>query len=993
MEKPISKVTPDSPWPHGRWAGLHAKLMQFPLGAKTFVIIAFTTLVLMAIVYYASQLTFYRNYKTLETRESTQDVNRAASALSDAVSDLDTSNHDWAVWDDCYRFANDGNEYFIAGNFNDTTFINVKLNALIIVNASGQVVHGKAFDLETERAVPVPGSLMDEITPNSLLEPRDPDSGLSGIIMLPEGALMVSARSILTSAGNGPAAGTIIMGRFIDADVITGLSATMHLPLQMQSYGDQNGLSPDFQTASANLSTAAPVFIQPLSRETIAGYGLVTDIWGVPAFILKVEVPRDIYAQAQTTMRIFLLALLAVGLGLGLFMFFLIRWWVILRLTSLSRRVKEIGASGNLTARLPEAGADEVSELTRDINIMLQALAHSQETILAGEKKFRDLIQQASDGIAIIREDAIIYANPRFYEMTGYSADELDAASLQNMAPSDAIPGLAKWWRAADNRVSFEMTLIRKTGTAIPVEMNSSTIEYEDAPCHLLMVRDIAERRKAEEVLRDSEMKFRSLAESASDAIITTDNNMSIRYYNQAAEDIFGYEKDELIGKPLSILIGQEYRQFFKQRMEKSPAEPPSLSAPSSSRTHPFGKAVELKGTKKDRTELFIELSVSRWRVGGEVFFTGMFRDISERKAAEASLRSQKELIDRILAATPNATLVVNRERRVLLGNESFCRLCGDDGSKVVGKRIDGVDCLTNLIPAILGTLYGQGIQETEFKYTFQGNPRDFNATIIPMQGEEVLVILVDVTGQREKQEKLYMTHKLASIGIMTAGIAHELNNPLTSVIGLSQLLAQKDLPKETKEDLDTIHTQARRAATIVKNLLTFSRKHAAIKQAAPLNSILDDVLNLRAYEHKLSNITVVRQFDNTLPELTLDSFQMQQTFLNIILNAEDALNATRRGGTLTVSTQKLHDKVRISFTDDGMGISPENLPRLFTPFFTTKEVGRGTGLGLSIVYGIVTDHGGRVWAESEPGKGANFIIELPLNIPSDVTAIQDNQP
>jgi PAS domain S-box-containing protein len=987
MGKTNTKVAAASP-PHGRWAGLHARLMQFPLGTKTFAIIAFTTLALVAIVYYASQLTFFQSFETLETRESTQDVNRAASALSDAVINLDTLNHDWAVWDDCYNFASDGNEYFIASNFGDGTFNNAKLNTIIIVNPSGRIVHGKAFDLKKEQAVPVPGSLLAELTPDSLLAPRDPDSGFSGIVMLPEGALMVSARSILTSDGNGPAAGTIIMGRYIDDTTVSDLAATIHLPLQIQGYAGQNGLSPDFQTASANLSTAEPVFIQPLSRDTIAGYGLVNDIRGEPALILKIEVPRDIYAQAQTTMRVFLLALLVVGFGLGLFMFFLIRWWVILRLTGLSRRVKEIGASGNLMERLPEVGADEVSDLTRDINIMLQALAHSQETILAGEKKYRDLIQQASDGIAIIREGVIRYANPRFYEMIGYSADELAAAGLQNVVPSDAIPGLTKWWRAADNKATFETTLIRKNGAAIPVELNSSTIEYEDVSCQLILFRDIAERRKAEDVLRDSEMKFRSLAESASDAIITTDNKMHIRYYNQAAEDIFGYEKDELLGKPLSILIGQEYRQLFKQRMEKRSAEPPPLSMPPAGRNNPLGKAIELKGTKKDGTELFIELSVSSWKVGGEVFYTSMIRDISERKAAEAALRSQKELIDRILAATPNATLVVNRERRVLLGNASFYRLCGEDRGKVVGKRIDGVDCLTSLVPAILGTLYSRGIQEAEFKYTLQGNARDYTATIIPMQGEEVLVIMVDVTEQRDKQEKLYMTHKLASIGIMADGVAHELNNPLTSVIGLSQLLTQEDLPKEVKDDLDAIYAEATRAATIVKNLLTFSRKHTAIKQAAPLNSIVDDVLNLRAYEHKISNITVVRRFDNAIPEMTVDSFQMEQAFLNIILNAEDALNATRRGGTLTVSTQKLNDKVKISFADDGMGVSPENMPRLFTPFFTTKEVGRGTGLGLSIVFGIVTDHGGRVWAESEPGKGANFIIELPLNVAPNATVI-----
>jgi signal transduction histidine kinase len=139
-------------------------------------------------------------------------------------------------------------------------------------------------------------------------------------------------------------------------------------------------------------------------------------------------------------------------------------------------------------------------------------------------------------------------------------------------------------------------------------------------------------------------------------------------------------------------------------------------------------------------------------------------------------------------------------------------------------------------------------------------------------------------------------------------------------------------------------------------------------------------VLKLRAYEHRLHNIQVNTQLNPDLPEITVDRFQMQQVFLNIILNAEYFMTEAHNRGTLTITTQQLKNSVRISFADDGPGITKENLDRLFVPFFTTKEVGKGTGLGLSICYGIVTSHGGKIYARSEPGKGATFIVDLPVN-------------
>ncbi|MDH5364743.1 MAG: ATP-binding protein, partial [Dehalococcoidia bacterium] len=195
-----------------------------------------------------------------------------------------------------------------------------------------------------------------------------------------------------------------------------------------------------------------------------------------------------------------------------------------------------------------------------------------------------------------------------------------------------------------------------------------------------------------------------------------------------------------------------------------------------------------------------------------------------------------------------------------------------------------------------------------------------------------------------------------------------------------SQLLLERDIADDIKDDLGLICSEAERAAGIVKNLLTFARKHAPVKQLSQINNVIEDILKLRAYEQKVNNIEVDRRFASDLPEIMVDYFQIQQVFLNIVINAEYFMAQEHNKGTLTITTEKLDNIVRASFADDGPGISKENLSRIFNPFFTTKEVGKGTGLGLSICHGIVTAHGGNIYARSRPGKGATFVVELPIN-------------
>jgi signal transduction histidine kinase len=228
-------------------------------------------------------------------------------------------------------------------------------------------------------------------------------------------------------------------------------------------------------------------------------------------------------------------------------------------------------------------------------------------------------------------------------------------------------------------------------------------------------------------------------------------------------------------------------------------------------------------------------------------------------------------------------------------------------------------------------------------------------------------------------EQQLIQAGKLAAIGQLVAGVAHELNNPLASVVGYSQLLMGADCSEKIKRDLERINRQGVRAARIVENLLTFARRKEPRQESININDVIERSLELQAHQLALDNISIVKELDEALPPTVADPFQMQQVFMNIIGNAHQALRDWGGERELRVRSELVGDMIRVEFADSGPGISPEVMGRLFEPFLTTREVGKGTGLGLSIAYGIVEAHGGRVWAESEVGKGATFIVEIPV--------------
>lgn len=283
-----------------------------------------------------------------------------------------------------------------------------------------------------------------------------------------------------------------------------------------------------------------------------------------------------------------------------------------------------------------------------------------------------------------------------------------------------------------------------------------------------------------------------------------------------------------------------------------------------------------------------------------------------------------------------------------------------------------------------------------------------FELHLMPKDGENVILevsarlmregqriggihcIARNLTERRRLEEQLLQAEKLSAIGQLVAGVAHELNNPLTSISGYTQLLLREQGHSETtREDLQHIHVQAERAARIVQNLLVFAREHKPERRSVNLSDIVRDTLALRAYQLRVDNIHVSLEYAQDLPQTVADPYQLQQVVLNLINNAHQAM--VERGGinrlTLRTGVEQREGgdgtsgvpMVQFSVGDTGVGIPPSSLSRIFDPFYTTKPVGQGTGLGLAICFGIVQEHGGRIWVESDVGKGTTVFVDLPI--------------
>jgi nitrogen fixation negative regulator NifL len=595
----------------------------------------------------------------------------------------------------------------------------------------------------------------------------------------------------------------------------------------------------------------------------------------------------------------------------------------------------------------------------------------AREALRESEEKFSKAFHASPISISIsqLADGKFIEVNESFLRDKGYTRQEVIGHSStelniwMNPGTRDKIIQRLK----ERGRVHNELSQFRtKSGHIRTGLLSAELISIGNEPYMITMNNDITQQKQAEERLS----LLSSVTQQVSDSTIVTDRNFKITYMNQAAQDLFGYSTKEALGKGLDLFNAEPVPEKIIQNIFQTVASGKVWSATVPKR-------------RKDGNIITCECRVSPlYDEKGHVYaFIDVQRDVTEQKKVEEKLQEQKKLIESILATMPEGVLVLDKDDRIILANEAFYKIFHRSKKSTVNKLLGEIihlDQLYNLYQAVKSKKHEPNT--LEFRYRVKDIDKIIYSVVIKMDGERTLLTFSDISKEREEEEKLYLTDRLASIGEMAAGLAHELNNPLTGIMALSQLLVNSDVPEEHKEDLQSIHEEAKRAASIVKNVLLFARNTTFENGQASVNEVVKDVLRLREYEEKVSNIKVVTNLEDDLPNIPVDKYQLQQVFLNIILNAEAAIKEANRPGVLKIKTERSNSHVNIMFTDNGCGIKKHIMPRIFDPFFTTKDIGKGTGLGLSICYSIVVKHGGKISVKSQVNEGSTFTIKMPIS-------------
>jgi two-component system NtrC family sensor kinase len=465
--------------------------------------------------------------------------------------------------------------------------------------------------------------------------------------------------------------------------------------------------------------------------------------------------------------------------------------------------------------------------------------------------------------------------------------------------------------------------------------------------------------------------------DAISDFIVVHDQAGRILRLNRALADLLGARPTEVIGRDIG-------------RLEL-------LTTPAQADRCPFCRnpraaLEEFIHMAGERTFL---VSTSRIHSGGEEEgrTVHVLKDITDRREAERRYRRERDFNRNILNNTQSMILVLDTAGLVSYANRR-CFEAGYREQDLLGRP------LVEMIPparrpvlaeALERTLEGASLDNIEMP-AFRGNGTtgQFSMSLSPMRDEQgginsIVVVMSDVTDAAELQAKLMHTEKMAALGQLVSGVAHEVNNPLAAIVGFTDLLLENPaVAEQAKDDLRVILMEAQRTRVIVQNLLSFARNMPAQREPVRVNSVLRQTLKLRAYDFSKHGIEMIERYQEDLPLTIGDPHQLQQVFLNILNNAYDAIQEVRRPGQIEIATAYRDGQLEITFRDNGPGISHSE--RIFDPFFTTKEVGKGTGLGLSICYGIVHAHRGEIVAKNNPDEiGCTFLVRLPVTAQSTV--------
>jgi PAS domain S-box-containing protein len=650
---------------------------------------------------------------------------------------------------------------------------------------------------------------------------------------------------------------------------------------------------------------------------------------------------------------------------------------VILFIAYAWKRTQEISELRGLVRGLEQHDAAPPSD--RQLDQLFSVISRSQQG-------YRDLIDSFDDIlIALSLEGEIRAVNRSFADLVGANYQQIIGRPLRDFLEEGAGEGAELIRRAMPRFLER-----RHWSGIIQVRLKKqNSVCYYDCVAHAMtrdnQVHGLTVLGRDITALRKNEARFTELFETLQEGIYITTPDGSILDANPALVRMLGYDsKEELLSKRV--------QEIFTDRAERK-----SLIEEIECQPTPQGREINL--LRKDGTPIVcLNTATSVRDTSGRVIrYQGSLMDVTARRQMERQLHKEQEFARRLVDNFPDLILVVDSTSHYTFVSPRCTEVLGYEIAETANMELGGrthAEDLPILLALFADILAGrQTFASLEIRVRHKlGEWRRIRFNFSPLADETgkiegVVLSGRDVTELKRLEEQLIQAEKLAAMGQMLAGVAHELNNPLTAILGVTELLREgQGLEESVKRQLELTHRQARRAARIVQNLLEFSRPASPQKKPVDLNSIIERTLQLHEHSLRRNNVEVDFRPRPDFPGVVADANQLIQVFLNLVTNAEQAIREVRESGRIQIRFARVGSRISVTFQDDGVGIRPESVQRLFDPFFTTKRPGGGTGLGLSICLSIVREHGGTIEAEALPAGGSAFTVYLPAAL--DQTAL-----
>ncbi|HEY6372967.1 MAG TPA: PAS domain S-box protein [Candidatus Sulfotelmatobacter sp.] len=602
-----------------------------------------------------------------------------------------------------------------------------------------------------------------------------------------------------------------------------------------------------------------------------------------------------------------------------------------------------------------------------------EQLDQLSQVIMRSQRNFKELIDSFDDPACAVSLDGTLRTvNKRIAELTGLTYSELVGYKIYELIEEPTREEVERGLGRFLEKKRWAGTVrIRLKNSSRPFYFEcalNAIVKGDEVVGASMLGRDVTEQR-------EKEMRFTELFETLQEGVYFSTPEGHLLDANPALVNMLGYteKRDLLAVEPESLNFD---------------AGQPVLGRAVADRGGVRTREVKLR--RKDGTAaIFLDSSRAVWDASGNIVrYQGTLVDITERRKMERQLAQQEEFRARLLESFPDLILVVDLEERYTFVSSRARDLLGYEPQNMLGKKISELDDHSPELAALYHDVVSG--KEVFASAEYGARHRDGNWRTMRAAGSQlvdadakisgVIISVRDITVERKLEQQVVQSERLAAMGAMIGGVAHELNNPLTTIMGVSELLQDTESNEGSRKQLGMLQQQARKAAEIVQNLTYFSRPPAPGKSRISLVEVVERTLNLHAYSLRKNGITVDFLKEAGVPYALGDPHQLMQVFLNLIVNAEQAIREARDKGTLRIRLGRGDNSVWVSFHDDGPGIAKENLASIFDPFYTTKRPGRGTGLGLSICKSVMKEHSGSVEAANSPEGGAVFTVTLPIS-------------